>query len=273
MHRRHLYLWTITLATFEFLCSGAGADIRTTRVGAPVWQPVDLHLVETVYDPPTYEQLLAVYASLLPEPNHRPHPQLGTGPGDPHTGFDREFGTNLTALGYADQSEFTVEQFTGTRGATFVYMVVPGEGAPSGRSPDGTTPIIPNSVFPIQNDLQILRNGGVDVNFPGATIVPPLDTNLNPPFNDIDGHSHFPMFLSFSFLDLPDQSVTPVGSYEILLNLRDTTGAGWDVSATFNVVPEPSSCSAGGVALLSMLVFRSNSSRRFKISDLKSDSV
>jgi hypothetical protein len=117
-------------------------------------QPVDLHLFETVYDPPTNEGLLAEYAKFLPEPDHRPHPALGTGPGDPHTGFDREFGTNLTALGYVDRSEFTVEQFSGTRGVTFVYMVVPGEGTPSGRSPDGATPIIPNSVFPIQNDIQ-----------------------------------------------------------------------------------------------------------------------
>jgi hypothetical protein len=175
-----------------------------------------------------------------------------------HTGFDREFGTNLSALGYVDQSEFSVDQFSGTRGVTFVYMVVPGENAPSGRSPDGMTPIIPNSVFPIQNDLQILRNGENFITAPGATIVPPLDSNLNPPFNNIDGHSHFPMFLSFSSLDSPDPNLGAAGSYELLFKLRDTGGAGWDINTTFNVVPEPTSWMASGVALFSLLGFRSS---------------
>jgi hypothetical protein len=217
---------------------------------------MDMHLVGTPYDPPTYEMVLGEYSKMLPEPNHRPHSALGTGPGDPHAGFDREFGTNLAALGYVDLSEFTVDQCTGTHGVTFVYMVVPGEDAPSGRLPDRVTPIIPNSVFPIQNDIQISGNRASFVTAPVATIIPSLDANLNPPFNNIDGHSHFPIFLSFSFLDFPDQTVNPAGSYEVVANPRDSTGAGWDINTTFNVVPEPTSWTTGGVALLSMLVFR-----------------
>ena len=64
--------------------------------------------------------------------------------------------------------------------------------------------------------------------------MPPLTPDLEPPF-DVDGHSHFPLFVTTN--DCVRQAVIDLrGFYRYDYTLVDTTGAGWRVQARFLVV-------------------------------------
>jgi hypothetical protein len=67
-------------------------------------------------------------------------------------------------------------------------------------------------------------------NFP----IPKLDGQLNPPFN-VDGHSHFPIFIADNS-DFGPPGSNPLGAYTWQLKLVDQTGSGWQVNATFAVI-------------------------------------
>ena len=133
-------------------------------------------------------------------------------------------------------------------------MVVPRAGAPTGRTPDSANgPMIPNSLFPIIATVDIQRNGqsGWDS---GQTTVPPLDGNLDPPFNGIDGHSHFPIFggdacefgNGFQGFDAcADDPTLALGDYARVVEIRDAAGNGYDFTQHFSVVPVPPAAGMG----------------------------
>jgi hypothetical protein len=62
--------------------------------------------------------------------------------------------------------------------------------------------------------------------------VPPLDT-INPPF-DVDGHSHFPVFIADN-IDFGPPDANPFGLYRWQFEMIDQSGAGWRIEARFVV--------------------------------------
>lgn len=202
---------------------------KVTKIGAPLWEPVDFHQA-SVDIGPMFENFQTVLTGVLPPPNHKNHPDLGVGPGDPHAGpYTGELAAGFTAKGYVDQGTFTKLESWLPNGILIAYMVVPSAGAPTGASPDGaSTPIIPNSVFPIHVAVAAFQNDVMVPDYDYSFDVPPLDNNLNPPFN-VDGHSHFPLF----DVTVMDGVPTYPGTLENRVHLEDTNGDGYDLVFTY----------------------------------------
>jgi hypothetical protein len=211
------------------------ATITMKQIGTPTWKPVDAHVFSAPIGTAAsgYVEFGESQASLLPPPDHVPHPQLGIGPGAPHGGFSREMGDGVRRSDFDEADPFFPTQFSNGQAIWLAFMVVPTAGAPLGRSPDFRSgPIIPNKLFPLHVELSTLRNGSL-FSAPGAFDVPPLDGKLTPPFH-VDGHSHFPTF----YADNADFKLGggPLnGDYTFKATLRDVKGNGWDLVASFAV--------------------------------------
>jgi hypothetical protein len=129
-------------------------------------------------------------ARILPEPNHRPNPSLGLGPGDPHAPpYNHEMSRRLQALGLQAGGQFGVAHNSNGNGVWLAYMVIPRRRgiAAEGSSPDfAVGPIIPNGLFPIHVKGIAERFGAVFDPALADFFVPPLDASLDPPFY-VDG--------------------------------------------------------------------------------------
>ena len=114
-------------------------------------------------------------------------------------------------------------------------MIVPAPGT-TGSSPDfAAGPIMANSLFPLSVSGTAKRNGSVYDPALASFSVPPLTTEIDPRF-DVDGHSHFPLFVGTN-QDFGPAGVSVRGLYEYQLTLTDATGNGWRLSAQFVVGP------------------------------------
>jgi hypothetical protein len=241
----------------------ARGDVVVTKVGDPTFDVADAHLfsapIGTAAD--GYEGFATTQQTLLPPPNHVVNPILGIGPGAPHAGpYDHEFADGIAAAGYQEGDVFDVSQYSNGMGVYLVFMLTPGPDSPVGSSPDfASGPILPNSIFPLDLSGATYTDGVLNDPF-GDLSVPAIDQV--PGFEGLDGHSHIPFFFADSF-DFASNPVT--GDYEYRLSIRDANGNGYDVVASFQVVPEPSAwvmMSLGGLALASLARRRPARARR-----------
>ncbi len=210
--------------------------VRLERIGHPVWRPVDFHLFSAPLGTPDdgFAEFFTTILSLLPEPNHQFHPQLGVGPGTPHAPpYDGELRRGFAAQGFHEGRVFGASEFSGANGIYTAWMVVPDPGT-TGSSPDfASGPIVPNTLFPMTLRGVMTRNGKVyDRDFANFT-VPPLDESLTPPF-DVDGHSHFPVFIGEATVFGP-AGVGPAGNYKYTIRMTDQEGNGWIIHAHYAV--------------------------------------
>jgi len=93
--------------------------------------------------------------------------------------------------------------------------------------------IIPNSLFPIHVDGITYRDGEVfnPLLFSGDVLA--LDDQLSPPF-DVDGHSHFPLFIADN-ADFGASGVSLPGDYTYEITMLDSAGEGWSIEVSFVV--------------------------------------
>lgn len=229
----------------------ATAGVSATPVGNPSWAPVDAHIVSfAIGGPPNFDELFANFGAILPPPHHQPHPQLGIGPGTAHPGpYDHEIADGIAATNFHESMTFDLPEMSGANGITLVFMVVPLPGGAIGRTPDSLEgPMIPNALFPFTGPTRSFVDGmSFSDDFPLS--VPPLDNSLNPSFPNIDGHSHFPFFLTDGEV-FAHPGVSPIGLHEYRIGMRDQLENGWDISATFRVVPEPAGLTLLAAAFL-----------------------
>ena len=236
-----LILLSVVASTLPAIPVSAGAPatqgVRITPIGNPTWKPVDFHLFSAPVGTPEtgFAEFTATALALLPPPNHQFHPALGVGPGAPHVPpYDSELANGVAALGLHEGVRFNTAEFSNGIGVFLAWMNVPAPGT-TGSSPDfASGPIIPNRLFPIHVSSTDLHNGRKfsDV---AAFDVPPLDQSLDPPFN-VDGHSHFPMFLA-DVADFGPAGAKLPGSYEYRTVMTDQSGNGWFIRAHFAVGP------------------------------------
>lgn len=225
----------------------ANAGLVVTKVGTPTFKPVDLHQFAAPIGTSAsgYAEFQQTLELLLPPPNHLNNPTLGIGPGAAHSGFDHELADGLAANGFLNASQFTTDQYSNGTGVYLAFMLVPDVGAPSGSSPDfASGPIIANADLPMDVFGQTFANGVVnDTN--AVFSVPPINTVTG--FETLDGHSHIPLFFVDNF-DFATSTAT--GNYEYRITLRDAHKNGYDIAASFALVPEPTT----GLMMLSSLV-------------------
>ena len=209
--------------------------VRISPIGNPTWMPVDFHLFAATIGTATtgYAEFLQTTLDLLPPPNHVFHPALGAGPGAPHAPpYDNELAQGVAAQGFHDEVVFATSDFSGGQGVYLAWMNVP-VGPTTGSSPDFSTgPIIPNTLFPITVVGTDYHNGKKFSDLADFT-VPPLDQTLSPPFN-VDGHSHFPLFI-VDAQDFGPAGAKLRGSYQYSITMTDQSGNGWLVEAHFAI--------------------------------------
>jgi hypothetical protein len=200
-----------------------------------------------------FAEFLQTALAILPEPNHRLHPQLGVGPGDPHAGpYTQELAQGLQAAGFVNKTVFEVSEFTAPNAIIVAWMNVPGPGAPTGSSPDYESgPIISNGVFPMRFTGDVYLNGAL-FEQDAFGLEQQAPTGLTPPI-DVQGYSHFPYFAAENSAFAPPGLTDLTGSYEYRWQVRDAGGNGWDISARFQVIPEPGTMTLLGTGTLVLL--------------------
>jgi hypothetical protein len=232
---------TLAVALAAPAAASAAGDVQAKPIGDPIWKPADVNLFTAPIGTAAsgYAEFGETLQRILPEPYHRPYPDLGIGPGEPHAGpYNHEIRRGLQSLGLQRNAAFTVRDFSGGNGIWLAYMVIPRSrgSAPYGSSPDSAFgPIIPNSLFPIDLTGSAERSGE-PFSVLAAFSIPALDASLDPPF-DVDGHSHFPVFLADS-IDFGPAGVDPSGRYRWTIRMLDQTANGWEITVRF-VVRDP----------------------------------
>ena len=196
----------------------ARGEVTITPVGTP-YLVVDTHL----YTAPAINLSPALFPDF---PNHFPTRLQHAPP------YDQEFADALAIAGYAEKEVFSVEEFSSPNAVHFGFVVVPGTNAPNGSSLDfDSGPIIPNDIFPIAYGGDVYLNGALYEQNAWGNSVPALD--------GFDGRSHFLVDLWENSEFAPPGLGSLVGDYEYRITLRDVNNFGYDIVATFQVVPEP----------------------------------
>ena len=91
-------------------------------------------------------------------------------PGDAHPSpYDQELAMSLSGRGLRSRGRFTVPEFSSPNGVALLMIVAPAAGAPVGSSADSPSwPILPNAMFPLAIDGDLLKDGVVvDPDFGG----------------------------------------------------------------------------------------------------------
>jgi hypothetical protein len=209
--------------------------VRLTRIGAPTWQPIDLHLFSASIGTAGsgYAEFGETALAILPPPNHVSNPSLLVGPGAPHQPpYDSEMAQGIAARGFHEGVQFKTSEFSNGMGVWLTWMTVPAPGM-TGSSPDfDSGPMIPNSLFPIHVEGVTLRNGRMFNPWVAWFDVPALN-QIDPPFM-VDGSSHFPVYIADNADFGPPGAKLP-GSYVFRIQITDATGNGWQVEAHFAV--------------------------------------
>jgi hypothetical protein len=218
----------------------ADVPVTLTRVGDPIWRPVDFHLFTAPAEP--FEEVFVDFVDSLffPQPTVPP--------------YDNFLADRLAATGIQVATVFDPADIAGEpSGVYLMYTLVPDPGTTGSSFAAG--PIIPNRLFPFTYDHDLFRNG---------VIVDPLAyDDVSPPEAGFDGKAYESIFIVEDALYFPPGTQL-AGNYEYRGVLRDREGNGWNITAPFQVVPEPRTIALSLILLLSAPVdaFRGVRARR-----------
>ena len=207
--------------------------VHISPIGKPTWKPVDFHLFSgpfgTIAD--GNAEFFAVQQVLLPPPKHVLNPDLGIGPGAPHSPpYDTELATGVADLAVREKVHFETSEFSNGAAHPGVDERPGARGRRAPRPISSCGPIIRNSLFPIHVRGITVHDGKLFDPFLVDVSVPPLDEHLMQPFN-VDGHSHFPFFIGENAEYGPAKARLR-GSYDFKIEMIDSRGNGWSIECT-----------------------------------------
>lgn len=220
----------------------AQAGVVITAVGNAGFSVVDTH----IYAGPS---ATSSFRSLFPE-----HFTGGLPDRKVHSGYDGEYAAGLASSGFHQGEVFSEAEITDPSAIHLGFVLVPNASAPMGSSFDfANGPIVPRSNSPIAVQGDVFINGVLFESGPGAF---GLSLTAEPNLT-LDGNSHFVVDLWENNSFARPNLTSLVGDYEYRITVRDTTGVGYNMNASFSVVPEPSA-----LMLLGMLLTGYVGSRR-----------
>jgi len=200
---------------------------------AAVWWVLSIGLVVAAWE--AAAALGLINPIILPPPHYQSYQCLGIGPGTPKAPpYTHDIADGVTPAGYRQGPVFAPQQFSNGQGVWLAYMVVPTSTSPYvGSSPDfASGPVIPNSLFPINVNGVTRHNSAMyDPNLAAFSVPAITDPCVVPAFN-VDGYSHFPIFLADNADFGPPNTRLP-GRYVYSVTMTDSAGNGWRISATF----------------------------------------
>jgi T5SS/PEP-CTERM-associated repeat protein len=203
----------------------ADVPVELTRIGNPIWRPTDFHLFTAPCEPASAFEATA--DSIVP---------INAPPRNPP--YDDVLAERIAAAGFQDSSTFVPSDIAGEpSGIYYAFLLIPDPGETGSSRDFASGPIIPNRLFPINDNTDILRNGVVvdgelDGQFPRAV--------------GFDGKSHDWALFCDDAVFFPPGTELP-GSYEWRSTLRDREGNGWNVVAPFQVIPLAGDFNQSGV--------------------------
>ena len=213
-------------------------NVTAMPIGRPVWQPLDFHMFAAPVGTAEsgYVEFFETMTRLLPPPNHAADPYLGIGPGIAHARpYVYELGENVERMHLQERFRYTPSDFSRGTGVWLAWMNVPVPGE-IGTSPDfAAGPVIPNRLFPIHVSGTDVHNGR-KFSLLADFEVPPLDAAIGARYADMDGHSHFPLFIADN-ADFGPPGTPLAGIYSYVITMMDTSAQGWFVHAQFVIVP------------------------------------
>jgi len=214
--------------------------VKITPIGHPIWKPVGFNEFSAPIGTAAsgYEEFFLLMGRILPPPNHEPNPGLGfggIGPGAPHQPpYDTEITQGLAPMGFHQGKHFRQAEFSNGMGVYIAWMTVPYPGVTGSAVDFASGPIIPNSLFPIIATGVTYHNNKLFNPYLAYVNVPPT-TAMDPVFN-VDGHSHFPMWIADN-ADFGPPGEKLNGSYEYSIDMIDNTGNGWNINVHFTIAP------------------------------------
>jgi hypothetical protein len=215
----------------------ADVPVELTRVGNPIWKPTDFHLFTADCEPAeAFEAIADLIVPFNAPPRNPP--------------YDDVLSERIAAAGFHDASVFVPTDIDGEpSGIYYAYLLIPDPGETGSSRDFASGPIIPNRVFPINDDTDVVRNGVVvDGEFDGAF----------PRTGGFAGKSHDWALYCDDAKFFPPGTELP-GSYEWRSSLRDAQGNGWNIVAPFQVVLLPGDYNQNGaVDTADYIVWRKN---------------
>jgi hypothetical protein len=222
--------------------SSLQAEIMLTKVGSPIWKPVDFQMFTAPADP-FPDAFFDTLDALLPLEGP------GTTTYTPHPGpYETELSTNAAAAGFVQQDVFPRNAITlDPNGVYLAQMWVPDPGVIGSSRDFASGPVIPNSLFPFTSFSEIYLNG--------VKVETLQDQMVNIRAGDVGhtGASHRAPSQVVWHPWADDPNAGPLGDYEIRWQLRDIQGNGWNIVAGFKVVPEPCALAIAGIGMLGLV--------------------
>ena len=194
----------------------ADVPVDLTRVGNPIWRPTDFHLFTAPCEPSSaFDDVADLIVPFNSPPRNPPYDDL--------------LSERIAAAGFQDASVFVPSDIDGQPfGIYYAFVLIPDPGETGSSRNFASGPIIPNRLFPISDDTDVLRDGVV------------LDGELDgqfPPSPGFAGKSHDEALFCDDAVFFPPGTEL-IGTYEWRTELRDTEGNGWNIVAPFQVVSE-----------------------------------
>jgi hypothetical protein len=204
------------VGSFWPVSSHADVPVQLTPVGNPIWRPTDFHLFTAPCEPSSaFDEVADLIVPFNAPPKNPPYEDI--------------LSERIAAAGFQDSSIFVPSEIDGQPlGIYYAFLLIPDPGETGSSRDVASGPIIPNRLFPISDNTDILRNGVV--------VDGDLDGQFPPAFG-FGGKSYDSALFCDDAVFFPP-GIELTGTYEWRSVLRDSQGNGWNIIAPFQVVPE-----------------------------------